>query len=428
MVMNPWEQYALAQQPVDAGDQLKAFLMAKRPEVFAQPLAPQVAPPPVTLPAAANKTGVMTETRTRTKGAQPDEIQAAIDALNSGQESALTRQRSTIDQLKEALTQQQGADLPLDLTGLAALTDTWSGSNFSGVYRPQETAASRQAALEKLRGQITTAEQGLSENEVDLLRSKLNNMFQMENLSASKEQRLADNSYRQQSLDLQRDNKAGKREFTEAEKAIDKEFGEMYVEDNLRGQFNSAKNELDNLRGIHNRIVSGDLGEISGPVIGAIPTEYGKSLYNSKATAAKQEIFKAVQASLRATLGSAFTAKEGEALLARTFDVKLPTAENSRRLGILLDNLQKAQEAKAQAYSYFHGEGRGSLQGYKGPKLGGDQFLSAVYSQYGAGGSAGPAPVAPAPAPAVQAAGSGSQEEYIKKLEERHRQLKGTKK
>lgn len=144
----------------------------------------------------------VTETRTKTAGTPT--LAELIGNLNKRELDSLKQQGLSVEKLKKRLVDLEATDLPADLTGLAALTDAWTGSNFAGVYKPTETGRERKSAVERLQNQILQAEQGMTENEIALLRSQLNNAFQMENLDYRKTQDAQQNEFERQRLQLEK--------------------------------------------------------------------------------------------------------------------------------------------------------------------------------------------------------------------------------
>ena len=107
-------------------------------------------------------------------------LQQMINDLNARELDSLKQQGLTAEGLRQKLGQLEGKELPMDLTPFAALTDQWTGSNFSQTYRPQETKASRDAQVEKLRGQVLQSEQGLTQAEIAMLKNKVGMQMQQD--------------------------------------------------------------------------------------------------------------------------------------------------------------------------------------------------------------------------------------------------------
>lgn len=84
---------------------------------------------------------------------------------------------------------------------------------------------------------------------------------------------------------------------------------------------------------------------------------------NPEGTIAKEAVEEVVQRSLKSILGSQFTEKEGERLIARAYNPKLSTAENGKRIKRLLTYLQATADAKNDMAEYF--AQNGTLRGYQ---------------------------------------------------------------
>jgi hypothetical protein len=91
---------------------------------------------------------------------------------------------------------------------------------------------------------------------------------------------------------------------------------------------------------------------ITGTVFGRLP-KFIQQMVNPASQDVRADVEKAIQESLRQTLGAAFTAKEGEGILARTYDPTQPEASNTRRLKNLITELKSSGSAKGSAADYF---------------------------------------------------------------------------
>ncbi len=145
--------------------------------------------PPVTEQGGSQRMRVK-ETVTEKKRPMQDldvQYQALMDSLNQKELDSLKNQGLTIENLQGKIAEMDQRDLPLNLQPIAALVDSWTGSKFAPYAQAEETRASREAAKAKLQDQVLRAQQGLSENEIGLLRSRLNNQFQVDNLLHKRE-------------------------------------------------------------------------------------------------------------------------------------------------------------------------------------------------------------------------------------------------
>ncbi len=99
--------------------------------------------------------------------------------------------------------------------------------------------------------------------------------------------------------------------------------------------------------------------------IGMLP-ESVQPFFNAQGTIAQENVAEVVQSSLRETLGAQFTEKEGERLIARAFNPKLPPAENAKRVRRLIEQTRKMAAAKQAMVDYAMENG--TLRGYAGPR------------------------------------------------------------
>lgn len=101
------------------------------------------------------------------------EIGELITQSDGGVTDALKAERENIENLVKQRELFGAQDVPWDLTGLMALVDVWTGSNFAASYRPPETRKDRQQLMVQLQDQINAAKRGLSKNQMDYLGTKL---------------------------------------------------------------------------------------------------------------------------------------------------------------------------------------------------------------------------------------------------------------
>jgi hypothetical protein len=88
------------------------------------------------------------------------------------------------------------------------------------------------------------------------------------------------------------------------------------------------------------------------------------AITNPSALQSREQVEEVVQRNLRAVLGAQFTEKEGERLIARAYNPKLPPAENAKRLRRLFLQMATAAEQKQAMVDYF--DEQGTLRGFKG--------------------------------------------------------------
>lgn len=147
-----------------------------------------------------------------------------------------------------------------------------------------------------------------------------------------------------------------------AQAELDKAYVKDYVPFIQGGAADATKN-IEELRGAHKALTSSDM--ISGPVIGLVP-KIVRDLLLPKSSETQEAIESTVQRSLKDILGSQFTQKEGENLLARVYNPRLEDTVNARRVAKLVEQLERAYQEKIKAANYF--EQHGTLSGYTGKK------------------------------------------------------------
>jgi len=95
------------------------------------------------------------------------------------------------------------------------------------------------------------------------------------------------------------------------------------------------KQTIDDLKS--SKIKTGTLGSFA-------PTDIGKKIFAKDLVVAGNKAKKAIQASLKQTLGSQFTKEEGERVENRTFDAQLSNEDNIAALQAELDKIEQTQK------------------------------------------------------------------------------------
>jgi len=149
-----------------------------------------------------------------------------------------------------------------------------------------------------------------------------------------------------------------------AAKEIDKQFGTVYNE--FQGaQFDKEK-QIKDLTEAQDLLLNTPEGEITGKAAGAALDSgaYKFGMYKD-AKRASDRVLGVVQRSLRETLGAQFTEVEGKMLMERAYNPYLSQAENAKRVGRLLESIQKAHQSRKAMIDFY--EKNQTLYGYKGP-------------------------------------------------------------
>jgi hypothetical protein len=107
--------------------------------------------------------------------------------------------------------------------------------------------------------------------------------------------------------------------------------------------------------------------EAGKPITGisvAVQPDLLLAMTNPRALQNREAVEEVVQRNLKVILGAQFTEKEGERLISRAFNPKLPPAENAKRVRRLFMQMETAAEQKQAMVDYFNENG--TLRGYKG--------------------------------------------------------------
>jgi len=103
--------------------------------------------------------------------------------------------------------------------------------------------------------------------------------------------------------------------------------------------------------------------ELSGPGTTMLPGPM-RDWFGQAGKEVQQQVQEVVQTSLRQVLGAQFTQKEGEGIMARTFDPTLEEGVNAQRAERLMAQMKIAAEQKNKALDYFNANG--TMNGYQG--------------------------------------------------------------
>ena len=151
---------------------------------------------------------------------------------------------------------------------------------------------------------------------------------------------------------------------TAGEDARDRAAGTMVSEFIDSGGYADAEKNLKQLRAVSATLKSG--ANVTGPVWGSMPDVIGTT-FNPQAVDTREQVEEVVQRNLRSLLGAQFTAQEGERLIARAYNPKLPEATNKDRVDRLIGAMEKAYASKKAAAEYLN-KNR-TMRGYVGPRI-----------------------------------------------------------
>lgn len=176
---SPWGGVQLGQvDPNDPNAILAMLQSGSQPQLALQqqmPQAPMMPPAPANVPRGTQSQSQSVAVRTRRPSPNLPPPQSAQDMLNNLSSADLTQQGVDRDALRKRLEDLQGKALPMDFSPLAALTDAWTGSNFSKTYHPEETAKTRDEAIQKLQDAIAGSSQNITKDKIRMLQAAVQN-------------------------------------------------------------------------------------------------------------------------------------------------------------------------------------------------------------------------------------------------------------
>lgn len=145
------------------------------------------------------------------------------------------------------------------------------------------------------------------------------------------------------------------------ESAVDKAFAKEYTDFIAKGGYTNAQKNLDALKQVSDEIAKTDTA--TGGFIGLLP-KIVRDVVTPEGAAMQDKVEQVVQSNLRQVLGAQFTEKEGQMLLARSYNPRLSEKENQQRLKSLVKQIEGAYSSQKDAARYF--EDNGTLKGFKG--------------------------------------------------------------
>jgi hypothetical protein len=164
----------------------------------------------------------------------------------------------------------------------------------------------------------------------------------------------------------------GGNQLTPGEESIDKKFADDYVAWRGGGGQDMTA-QIAQLKPVIQALEAGQ--PITGMKV-AVQPDLLLAMTNPKALQSREQVEEVVQRNLRTVLGAQFTEKEGERLIARAYNDKLPPEENAKRVRRLFLQMSTAAEQKQAMVDYF--DQNGTLRGFSGKMPSVQDFYKAM--------------------------------------------------
>jgi hypothetical protein len=156
------------------------------------------------------------------------------------------------------------------------------------------------------------------------------------------------------------------------EQKMDEHYADVLVDWNTGGQSDWQKNQQQ-ITNIADVLDSPEGENLTGYLIGITP-KWALEGFNPEAVDAQEQVEEVVQRNLRIVLGAQFTEKEGERLIQRAYNRKLPASMNAKRVRRLAQLLEgRAQQI--QSLNEYMGANRTSA-GWNGTLASVDELLT----------------------------------------------------
>lgn len=154
---------------------------------------------------------------------------------------------------------------------------------------------------------------------------------------------------------------AAQESLTPAQRAIDTNFANSFVQWAVEGGRADYEKGRAQLEEAIETLRSGS--QVTGGIVGRLPDAVNE-IINPSVIPTRESIEEVVQRNLRLVLGAQFTEREGERLIARAYNPRLPEEENAKRVARLLRQIDNAAAAKEAAVQYY--QENGTLSGWDG--------------------------------------------------------------
>ena len=151
------------------------------------------------------------------------------------------------------------------------------------------------------------------------------------------------------------------RELSPAQKKIDEKFATEFVDFQAAGGFAKIEKNLDQLDSAAEALRNNP--SLTGTIVGNLPDAL-LAATNPQALEVRQDVELVITETLRQLIGAQFTKEEGENLIRRTVDPRLPEEVNVRRIERLVKQIRTAAQAKVSANDYLIENG--TLRGFRG--------------------------------------------------------------
>lgn len=295
----------------------------------------------------------------------PTGSNALANMLQAKQLESFRDQQAGIKAFEQGLA-QQGSQAPNAAVAIASgLSDFFAGTN--NLAQLQDKKDMQEQMDMRNKTLLQGMKKDLTKSEIDLLENQFKAAQESEQFGMKTE-------LDREKLALMKNRLATASQVPKllpGQEAADREFGKEYQEWNAQGGYAGLEKQLAQLEAAATALESPQGEGMTGGTLEAwLPggsSDAARARVKPEAFALQQGVEQAIQASLRQTLGSQFTEKEGAQVIARSFDPRLPAKTNAAKIRAEIENIRRRGLEKDRASKYFEQTG-GTLKGLDATK------------------------------------------------------------
>lgn len=246
----------------------------------------------------------------------------------AAQKQGIDSQEATINDFGEGFQQK------LNLSPLLALSDSWTGTKLAQGYQAPETADERKLMMAKLRGELQKSKQGLSDDELKLLKTQLDSKLAMSTMAGPK--------------------------LLPGQESVDRAFGRDFQDYSYQGGYAGVEKNLAQLEAAKKDLQTDP--SLSGGLSTMLPDAL-RARVDAKGYTTQQKVQETAVNTLKQILGSQFTENDRKIIMSMSYDANLPAEENQEKIDTAINYIRTRAKQKQESGDYFV-RNRGTLQGY----------------------------------------------------------------
>lgn len=273
---------------------------------------------------------------------------ADFEELMKRRTAGLESQRAGLEDIEAQIGKLNQPTNEKNIAPILAISDFLAGTQYLKNYQtPAEKQKAAQAEALNLKLQLQKNKDALTDKEIDLYKAQYQDSFDREKLKAM-------TGLAQQKQEVK---------LLPGQEAADKEYGKVYAQWAGEGGYAGVEKQLGGLQNAISALKADP--SLTGSWVEKLPGGSSSAVLarvKPEAFAIQQAVEQAIQNTLKSSLGSQFTAKEGEQLLARAYDPRLSAEENIKKVQAVIQEIETKARRMEESAKYFEQTG-GTLKG-----------------------------------------------------------------